>query len=101
MRNLAARVVPVQYRRPCLTCQPPVAPAHHHQQQVTQFGALLRDGDEVFRTYFTTARGVDRLRMDFNLLDLTPYGRQEEWEDSPVGWPQDPTMSWLRLHDEY
>jgi predicted dithiol-disulfide oxidoreductase (DUF899 family) len=62
---------------------------------------LLRDGDEVFRTYFTTARGVDRLRTDFNLLDLTPYGRQEKWEDSPAGWPQDPTMSWLRLHDEY
>ena len=62
---------------------------------------FLRDGDEVFRTYFTTARGVDRLRLDLNLLDLTPYGRQEAWEDSPEGWPQDPTMSWLRLHDEY
>jgi predicted dithiol-disulfide oxidoreductase (DUF899 family) len=62
---------------------------------------LLRDGDEVFRTYFTTGRGVDRLRLDFNLLDLTPYGRQEEWEDSPAGWPQDPTMSWLRPRDEY
>jgi predicted dithiol-disulfide oxidoreductase (DUF899 family) len=62
---------------------------------------LLRDRDEVFRSYFTSARGVDRLRLDFNLLDLTPYGRQEEWEDSPQGWPQDPTMSWLRLHDEY
>jgi predicted dithiol-disulfide oxidoreductase (DUF899 family) len=62
---------------------------------------LLRDGDEVFRTYFTTGRGVDRLRLDFNLLDLTPYGRQEEWEDSPAGWPKDPTMSWLRLRDEY
>ena len=62
---------------------------------------FLRDGDDVFRTYFTTARGVDRLRLDFNLLDLTPYGRQEAWEDSPAGWPQDPAMSWLRLHDEY
>jgi predicted dithiol-disulfide oxidoreductase (DUF899 family) len=70
---------------------------------LTSFGlsVLLRDGDEVFRTYFTTGRGVDRLRLDFNLLDLTPYGRQEEWEDSPAGWPQDPTMSWLRLHDDY
>jgi predicted dithiol-disulfide oxidoreductase (DUF899 family) len=70
---------------------------------VDYFGisVLLRDGDDVFRTYFTTDRGVDRLRMDFNLLDLTPYGRQEEWEDSPEGWPQSPTMSWLRLHDEY
>jgi len=62
---------------------------------------LLRDGDDVFRTYFTTARGVDRLRLDFSLLDLTPFGRQEQWEDSPEGWPQDPTMSWQRLHDEY
>ena len=70
---------------------------------LTAFGlsVLLRDGDEVFRTYFTTARGVDRLRTDFNLLDLTPYGRQEAWEDSPDEWPQDPTMSWIRLHDEY
>jgi predicted dithiol-disulfide oxidoreductase (DUF899 family) len=62
---------------------------------------LLRHDDQVFRTYFTTDRGVDRLRMDFNLLDLTPYGRQEVWEDSPEGWPQEPTMAWLRLHDEY
>jgi predicted dithiol-disulfide oxidoreductase (DUF899 family) len=62
---------------------------------------LLRDGDEVFRTYFTNGRGVDRLRLDFNLLDLTPYGRQETWEDSPAGWPQTPTMGWLRLRDEY
>lgn len=62
---------------------------------------FLRDGDEVYRTYFTEARGVDRLRADLNLLDLTPYGRQEEWEDSPPGWPQDPTMTWMRHHDEY
>ncbi|TWP52191.1 DUF899 domain-containing protein [Lentzea tibetensis] len=62
---------------------------------------LLRDGDEVFRTYFTSGRGVDRLRTDFNLLDLTPYGRQEEWEDSPEGWPQEPTWSRVKLRDEY
>jgi predicted dithiol-disulfide oxidoreductase (DUF899 family) len=62
---------------------------------------LLRDGDEVFRTYFTSARGVDRLRFDFNLLDLTPLGRQEDWEDSPEGWPQTPPYSWWRLNDEY
>ena len=69
--------------------------------QAFGLSVLLRDGDQVFRTYFTTARGVDRLRLDFSLLDLTPYGRQEQWEDSPDGWPQDPAMSWLRLHDEY
>lgn len=62
---------------------------------------LLRDGDEVFRTYATTGRGVDRLRTDFNLLDLTPFGRQEQWEDSPQGRPQTETMAWIRLKDEY
>jgi predicted dithiol-disulfide oxidoreductase (DUF899 family) len=62
---------------------------------------FLRDGDDVFRTYFTSARGVDRLRPDFNLLDLTPLGRQEAWEDSPDGWPQTAPYEWWRLHDEY
>jgi predicted dithiol-disulfide oxidoreductase (DUF899 family) len=62
---------------------------------------LLRDGETVYRTYFTTARGADRLRIDFNLLDLTPLGRQEKWEDSPEGWPQTPPYVWWRKHDEY
>jgi len=44
---------------------------------------------------------VNRLRIDFNLLDLTPLGRQEEWEDSPTGWPQTPAYAWWRYHDEY
>jgi len=52
---------------------------------------LLRDGENVYRTYSTTARGVDRLLFVNNLLDLAPYGRQEDWEDSPPGWPQHPT----------
>lgn len=52
---------------------------------------FLRDGDDVYRTYVTTARGVDRLVFEHSILDLTPYGRQEDWEDSPPGWPQHPT----------
>jgi predicted dithiol-disulfide oxidoreductase (DUF899 family) len=52
---------------------------------------FLRDGDEVYRTYTTGSRGVDRLLFVQNILDLTPYGRQEDWEDSPPGWPQRPT----------
>jgi predicted dithiol-disulfide oxidoreductase (DUF899 family) len=52
---------------------------------------FLRDGDHVYRTYSTTARGVDRLLFVNNILDLAPYGRQEDWEDSPPGWPQHPT----------
>jgi predicted dithiol-disulfide oxidoreductase (DUF899 family) len=52
---------------------------------------FLRDGDDVYRTYATTARGVDRLLFVNSVLDLCPYGRQEDWEDSPAGWPQHPT----------
>src|SRR5580704_6502282 len=52
---------------------------------------FLRDGSDVYRTYSTTARGVDRILFVNNILDLAPYGRQEEWEDSPPGWPQHPT----------
>jgi len=52
---------------------------------------FLRDGTNVYRTYSTTARGVDRLLFVNNILDLAVYGRQEDWEDSPPGWPQHPT----------
>jgi predicted dithiol-disulfide oxidoreductase (DUF899 family) len=52
---------------------------------------FLRDGEDVYRTYSTTARGVDRLVFANSILDLAPYGRQEDWEDSPPGWPQHPT----------
>jgi len=52
---------------------------------------FLTDGTDVYRTYWTTARGVDRLLFRHNILDLCPYGRQEDWEDSPAGWPQQPT----------
>jgi predicted dithiol-disulfide oxidoreductase (DUF899 family) len=63
--------------------------------------ALLRDGDAIFRTYFTTARGVEALGTVWSLLDITPYGRQETWEDSPDGWPQTKPYEWWRRHDEY
>jgi predicted dithiol-disulfide oxidoreductase (DUF899 family) len=52
---------------------------------------FLRDDEKIYRTYSTTARGVDRLLFANNILDLMPYGRQEAWEDSPAGWPQHPT----------
>jgi predicted dithiol-disulfide oxidoreductase (DUF899 family) len=62
---------------------------------------FLRDGDSIYRTYFTTARGVEALGSVWTFLDLVPYGRQEEWEDSPAGWPQTPPYQWWRRHDEY
>ena len=62
---------------------------------------FLRDGDDVFHTYFTSGRGVEALGSSWTFLDLTPLGRQESWEDSPVGWPQTPPYVWWRRHDEY
>ena len=48
----------------------------------------LREGDRVFETYWTTLRGVEAMDYSLALMDLTVYGRQEPWEDSPAGWPQ-------------
>jgi predicted dithiol-disulfide oxidoreductase (DUF899 family) len=48
----------------------------------------VRDGDRVFETYWTTLRGVEAMDYSYALMDLTVYGRQESWEDSPSGWPQ-------------
>ena len=50
----------------------------------------LRQGSKVFETYWTTRRGVEAIGNSYRLLDLTIYGRQEAWEDSPAGWPQRP-----------
>ncbi len=48
----------------------------------------LRQGSDVFETYWTTSRGVEAMDNSYRLLDLTVYGRQETWEDSPTDWPQ-------------
>ncbi len=53
----------------------------------------LRQGSKVFETYWTTARGVEAMDNMYHLLDLTVYGRQEKWEDSPAGWPQQCTYT--------
>jgi hypothetical protein len=50
----------------------------------------LRDGDRVFLTYSTTSRGNEPADMSLGLLDMTPYGRREAWEDNPEGWPAAP-----------
>jgi predicted dithiol-disulfide oxidoreductase (DUF899 family) len=52
---------------------------------------FLRDGDDLYHTYSAFTRGLDQLFFPYHFLDLTPYGRQEDWEDSPEGWPQRPT----------
>lgn len=64
---------------------------------------FLRVGDRVYRTYFVNGRGDEALSGIFSYLDITPLGRQEDWEDSPDGYPQQPAgaYSWWRRHDEY
>ncbi|MDB6161181.1 MAG: hypothetical protein JWO04_4887 [Gammaproteobacteria bacterium] len=73
----------------------------------------LRQGSNVLETYWTTRRGVEAMDNSYRLLDLTVYGRQETWEDSPTGWPQRwegkqrvrtdgrPTAQWSRLKAGY
>lgn len=58
------------------------------------------DNNDVYRTYFTNGRGVEGLNI-WTLLDLTPLGRLEEWEDSPNGGPRTKPYVWWRRHDEY
>ncbi len=62
---------------------------------------FLREGDRIYRTYVTEARGVETLGTPWALLDLTPYGRQEAWQDTPEGRPQSAPYAWWRLHDDY
>jgi predicted dithiol-disulfide oxidoreductase (DUF899 family) len=63
--------------------------------------AFIREGDQVFRTYFIDARGDEHMGSTWSYLDITALGRQEEWEDSPEGYPQTPPYQWWNLHDEY
>ncbi|MGC4190249.1 MAG: DUF899 domain-containing protein [Thermomicrobiales bacterium] len=64
---------------------------------------LLRDGatGRIFLTYQQGGRGNELVLNHYKLMDLTPFGRQEDWEDSPDGWPQGPRYEWWRLHDRY
>lgn len=62
---------------------------------------FIRDGDRVFRTYFVNNRGDEAIGTVWSLLDITPLGRQEIWEDSPAGYPQTPPYKWWNWNDSY
>jgi predicted dithiol-disulfide oxidoreductase (DUF899 family) len=62
--------------------------------------AFIRDGDKVFRTYFVNGRGDEQMGNHWNYLDLTALGRQEDWEDSPEGYPQAKPYVWWVWHDD-
>jgi predicted dithiol-disulfide oxidoreductase (DUF899 family) len=63
--------------------------------------AFIRDGDSVYRTCFINERGDEALGSTWSYLDMTALGRQEDWEDSPEGYPQTPPYKWWNWHDEY
>ena len=63
--------------------------------------AFYRDDGGVYRTYFVNNRGDEALGTTWAYLDLTALGRQEDWEDSPEGYPQTPPYGWWKRHDEY
>ncbi len=75
-------------------------PPESVERLVRHFGVLacyLRDGDQVYETYWTTSRGDEVVSTSYGLLDRTVYGRQESWEDSPEGWPQ----GWGKLGGQF
>ena len=63
--------------------------------------AFIREGDQIYRTYMIEARGDEAMGSTWSYLDITALGRQEEWEDSPEGYPQTPPYEWWNYHDKY
>jgi predicted dithiol-disulfide oxidoreductase (DUF899 family) len=62
---------------------------------------FIRDDDRVYRTYFVDNRGDEAMGSTWSYLDVTPLGRQEDWEDSPTGYPQTKPYQWWNWHDAY
>ena len=63
--------------------------------------AFIRDGEQIYRTYFVNNRGDEQMGGTWNYLDITALGRQEQWEDSPGGYPQSAPYKWWNWHDSY
>ncbi len=71
--------------------RPITVPAAEQPGEAQGISVFFRLGDEIYHTYSSYARGCESLTNTYSLLDITPYGRQEDWEDSPAGFPQRPT----------
>jgi predicted dithiol-disulfide oxidoreductase (DUF899 family) len=63
--------------------------------------AFVRDGDRIFRIYLIDVRGDEALGSTWSYLDMTAFGRQEKWQDSPEGHPQTPPYKWWNYHAAY
>lgn len=88
---LDEKVRPVEYNYRSKAEMIATAAPNQTEGESHGLSVFFRSGDAVFHTYSTYARGVESLTDAYSLLDVTPYGRQEDWEHSPAGWPQRPT----------
>ncbi len=79
------------YTQPWYSVRDAPPPVGDHMGSITCY---LRDGDRAYLTYATTARGNEVVNASLGLLDMTPYGRGETWEDSPDGWPAGRHSCW-------
>lgn len=86
-----AAVCPVEYNYRTAEEWAARGQTHEFKGEAHGLSVFFKVGDDVYHTYSTYARGVESLTDAYPLLDVTPYGRQEDWEDSPEGWPQRPT----------
>jgi predicted dithiol-disulfide oxidoreductase (DUF899 family) len=85
------------YTEPWYSVRDVDAPVGNDMGSITCY---LRDGDRVFLTYATTGRGNEPVNGSMGLLDMTPYGRNEAWEDKPAGWPEGHGSCWYWCSDE-
>jgi uncharacterized protein (TIGR02246 family) len=98
--TLDETVAPVEYNYRDKAVLVQKGESYFTQGESHGLSVFLRDGDSVFHTYSTYARGTDLLAGTYNYLDLTPLGRQEDWEEPP-GRSDSPFLAWVRRHDEY
>jgi len=89
--TLDEKVTPIEYNYRSLAEMQANKIPNGMQGEEHGLSVFFRIGDDVFHTYSTYARGTESLTDSYALLDVTPYGRQEDFEDSPAGWPQRPT----------
>jgi predicted dithiol-disulfide oxidoreductase (DUF899 family) len=80
---------------------PEPQPGEYQDGEMFGLNAFVRNGEDIYRTYFTSRRGVEVIGPVWSFLDRSLLGRQEGWEDSPEGWPQTAPYDWWRRHDEY
>src|SRR5689334_15571652 len=90
--TLDVNIAPLEYNyRDKAEMEAKLGPNNLHTGEAHGLSVFFRLGDDVYHTYSAYARGVESVTDAYSLLDRTPYGRQEDFEDSPQGWPQRPT----------